>query len=491
MKKLAILAAAAAALAALLSVGQHVLVSGPRLKKLVNAKPEELLVEYDSATAWVPGTLRFTNLRVRGRDANVEWEVRLPAARLDYAPFALLSRTFRMRRLSGGPLEFRLRERQHPDRVSRNASLFPEIEGFSDPPLKDPNAPEHPPRTSPPWKIRLDSIDAPTRLLWIGPWRYEGEARVTGEFTLQPGWHAEIGPAAVEFTRVELSLGKDVVLADAHGAARCRIAPFDVRQVKGSQVWPYIGGEFSLAGRVVALDFFRRIYDERSAPALRQGKGQASVEIRIERGIGRGGASIEAAGVVAKTSGGALRGDLTARAEIPRWELETGEIDVGGSRIDLRRVTASTSGGAEVEWWGKFRLPRGRIAGGRFDAQLEATCRDARPLYSLFSVRLPEWTQKLLELRDLSASARMRLSSALTAFDGLSITGGDYRISGEYADVRGRKHAVFLLEKGKLAVAVQIDEGRHSLRPLGAREWYQAAAEEHRREWGGKWPAAK
>jgi hypothetical protein len=486
MKKFAILAAIAAVLAAALCVGQHALVSGPRLKKLVNAKPEELLVEYDSAAAWIPGTLRFTNLRVRGRDSNVEWEVRLPAARLDYAPLALLSRTFRMRRLSGGPLEFRLRERQPPDHVSRNASLFPEIEGFSDPPLRDPDEPKKPPRTSPPWKIRLDAIDAPARLLWVGPWRYDGDARVTGEFTLQPGWHAEVGPAAIEFTRVALSLGKDVVLADAHGAARCRIAPFDVRQVKGSEVWPYIDGEFSLAGRVAALDFFRRIYDERSAPALRKGPGQASVEIKIERGIGHGGASIEAAGVEAKTRGGALRGDLTARAEIPRWELQTGEIDVGGSRIDLRRVTASTSGGAEVEWWGKVRFPRGRIGGGRFDAQLEATCRDARPLYSLFSVHLPEWTQKMLELRDLSASARMRQASGLTAFDGLSLTGGEYRISGEYADVRDRKHGVFLVEKGKLAVAVQVDEGKSSLRPLGAREWYEAAAEEHRRQWGPK-----
>jgi hypothetical protein len=280
-------------------------------------------------------------------------------------------------------------------------------------------------------------------------------------------------------------MGKDVVLADAHGAARCRIEPFDVRQVKGSAVWPYIGGQFSIAGRVTALDFFRHVVDEKSAPAFRKGRGEASVDLRIEKGIGRGGASIQAAGVETKTSGGALRGDFNVRAELPRWSFETGEIDVSGSRIEMRDVTAATKGGAEVDWWGRIRIAAGRIRDG-LNARVEAHCRDARPLYRLFNVELPGWAEKMLELQDLEASARIRLSDELKAFDGLSLTGGEYKISGEFADVRGQDHGVFLVEKGKLAVALQVEGERRSIRPLGAREWYQAAAEEHRRKWSAK-----
>jgi len=484
-KVVVILAAAAAVLAAALSVGPHVLVSSGRLKKLVNAHPEEFRVDYDEATAWLPGVLRFTNLRLRGQDHNVQWEVRLPTARLDYAPFALFSRTFRIRRLAGGPLEFRLRERQEPGRVSRNAPIFPEIDGFSDPPMRDPNEPKSPPRTSPPWKVRLDALDAPTALLWIGPWRYEGDARVTGGFELQPGWRAEVGPAAIEFRRVSLSMGKDAVVVDAHGAARCRIEPFDVRQVKGSAVWPYIGGQFSLAGRVAALDFFRHIVDERSAPALRRGRGEANVDVKIEKGVGKGEATLKAEGVHTRTSRGELNGDLTIRAELPRWNFETGEIDVSGSRIEMRDVTAGTKGGAEVNWWGRIRIASGRIRDG-LNARVAAQCRDARPLYRLFNVELPGWAEKMLELQNLEASARVRLADGVKAFDDLSVTGGDYRISGDFADVRGQDHGVFLVEKGKLAVAVQIEGEKKSLRPLGAREWYQAAAEEHRRKWSAK-----
>jgi hypothetical protein len=352
--------------------------------------------------------------------------------------------------------------------------------------MRDPDEPRKPPPTSPPWKVRLDALDAdPAKLIWIGPWRYEGDARVTGGFTLQPGWRADIGPAAIDFRRVSLSMGKDVVLADAKGTATCRIESFDVRQVKGSQIWPYIGGRFALAGRVEALDFFRHVLDERSAPALRKGRGQGSVDIRIEKGVGTGSAAIEAAGVDARTSSGALHGDLSARAAIPRWQFEDGEMDVSGSQIELRDVTASARGGADVNWWGRARVVRGRIHDG-FDAKVELKCRDARPLYRIFQVHLPAWTENLLTLQDLEASARLRLQTGFTAIEGLSVTGGDYRISGEYADKRGEGHGVFLVEKGKLAVALQVEGERRSIRPLGAREWYQAAEEEHLRQWGTK-----
>jgi hypothetical protein len=480
LKKLAILAAAAVLLAAALSVGQHLLVSGPRLRELVNTKPEELLVEYDRATAWVPGTLRFTNLRVRSRDPNVEWEFRMPSARLDYAPLALLSRTFRVRRLVASELVFHLRERQHPDRVSRNAPLFPRIEGYADPPMRDPSEPPHPPRTSPPWTIRLDALDSgAAREIWIGPWRYQGDAHVSGGFTLQPGWRAEVGPATIELRKVDLRVGEDTVLSGAHGAAHCTIRSFDVRQVKGGEVWPYIDGDFALDGAVEALEFFRHFLDERSAPALRKGRGAAKVQIKIERGIGHGGATLEAAGVEAKAAGGGLRGDLTLRAQLPRWDFEKSEMDVAGSRLELRDVTASTRGGSETRWWGRARIAQGRIHGG-LDARVEAECRDARPLYRLFSVKLPGWAEQMLDLEDLRATAHLRLASALTAFEGLSVTGGEYRISGEFEKVRDRARGVFLVEKGKLAVAVQIDGENHSVRPLGAREWYQAAAAEQR-----------
>ena len=485
MKKLLFLLGAAALIAIGLSVAQQTIVSGGRLRKWVNGKPEELLVEYDGATAWIPGTLRLSNLRVRSRDHNVEWEFRMASARLDYSPFAILSKTFHVRRLNAQGLVFHLRERQEKGAVSRNVKLFPEIAGYADPPMRDPTPPP-PHSSSTPWTVRLDSLVAePAGEIWIGKWRFEGDARVTGGFSLQPGRHADIGPAAIDFRRVALKMGTDTVLAEAHGVARARIRPFDPPQVKGSQVWPYIDGEFSLHGRIDALDFFRHILDEKDSPRLRRGRGEGGVDVKIERGIGSGSATLDARSVEAATSKANLRGTLVVRTELPRWDLEKGEIDVTGSKLELRDVTASTAGGAEVNWWGKARVVEGKIRDG-LDARMDLQCRDARPLYKLFGVGLPKWAEGLLQLENLHATTRIRLTPIRKAFDELAATGGEFRVSGEYDDVRGETHGVFLLEKDKLAVAVQIEGAMKSLRPLGAREWYAVAAAEHRKKWEGR-----
>ena len=156
-----------------------------------------------------------------------------------------------------------------------------------------------------------------------------------------------------------------------------------------------------------------------------------------------------------------------------------------GSRLELRDVTASTTGGAEVNWWGKMRVVDGKIRNG-LDARMDIQCRDARPLYRLFGVALPKWAEGLLQLENLHATTRVRLTPIRKSFDELAVSAGEFRVSGEYDDVRDVTHGVFLLEKGKLAVAVQIEGAMKSLRPLGAREWYAVAASEHRKKWEGR-----
>ena len=51
------------------------LLSGPRLRALINADPDSLLLDYDEATSWWPGRVTIRNLRIRGSDQNVQWIV--------------------------------------------------------------------------------------------------------------------------------------------------------------------------------------------------------------------------------------------------------------------------------------------------------------------------------------------------------------------------------------------------------------------------------
>src|SRR5690348_6611896 len=87
------------------------LLSGPRLRSWINTSPETTLLEWDEAVSRWPGVVHLKNLRIRGSDANVEWEIRLAEARADFSVPALLSRVFRVERVAGAGLTFRLRQK--------------------------------------------------------------------------------------------------------------------------------------------------------------------------------------------------------------------------------------------------------------------------------------------------------------------------------------------------------------------------------------------
>ena len=75
------------------------LLSGPKLRALINGSPRSFMIDWDEATSSWPGRVRIHNLRLRGSDPNVQWTVRLENAELRYSVPALLRRTFRCERL--------------------------------------------------------------------------------------------------------------------------------------------------------------------------------------------------------------------------------------------------------------------------------------------------------------------------------------------------------------------------------------------------------
>ena len=119
----------------------HWLLSGPRLRALINADPESLTLDYGEASSLGPGRVTIRNLRIRGSDHNVQWVIRLADARVDYSVLALAKRTFRAERLRGTGLAFFLRNKLEPGEVgSSDPAVLPPIPGFADPPLRSPEA---------------------------------------------------------------------------------------------------------------------------------------------------------------------------------------------------------------------------------------------------------------------------------------------------------------------------------------------------------------
>ena len=54
----------------------HVIVSTQTLRRWINTSPDELFLDYASASSWVPGRIHIRGLTMRGSDRNVQWYFR-------------------------------------------------------------------------------------------------------------------------------------------------------------------------------------------------------------------------------------------------------------------------------------------------------------------------------------------------------------------------------------------------------------------------------
>ena len=98
------------------------LLTGPKLRQIINEHPESFTIDWDEARSPWPGRVRIRNLRLVGSDPNVQWTVHLENAEVDYSVLALIRRTFLCERLVGSGLTFALRSKLDP-KEAKSADL--------------------------------------------------------------------------------------------------------------------------------------------------------------------------------------------------------------------------------------------------------------------------------------------------------------------------------------------------------------------------------
>jgi hypothetical protein len=444
------------------------------LRSLVNTHPDSTRIEYDEAVSGWPGRLRVKNLRIRGRDQNVEWLVRVDELRAVYSVGSLLRRTFHVRSARGSGLSFRLRTLRRPGDLSPPpVEMIPSIPGFPDPPRVSSAPAKRKASNGRPWAVhvedlRIESFDE----IWVEVYRSRGPARLEGSFFLRPGRKATIGPAEIELLAGDLRVGKEPVLSSRTGRLKCRIDTYDPRRVRGEAVWGKTSGEVLLEGRLEGMSFLNHFLRRSSEPRLSGGDGTASLEGRIERGAARGTVRVRSNGVEARTAGAVLQGDSVIALRIPSWNLKRGPLDLSGSRVELSDATARESGSRN--WWGRFDFPSARLD-RTLQAKVEVQCRDARPLLALLNTGLPQWAAGLLELEGLTASAELAAGPSLLRVRRLDAKGGSFHIEGEYRRKGRDKDGLFLIDAGKVNVGIAVDDGKAGLRLFGARDWFEKA----------------
>jgi hypothetical protein len=460
------------------------LLSGPKLRALINGSPRSFVIDWDEATSSWPGRVRIHNLRLRGSDPNVEWTVRLENAELRYSVLALLRRTFLCERLDGTGLAFALRGKIDPKDVkSIDVSLLPPIPGFPDPPLRTPE--ENSRIESHPWlvDVRYVAIDR-FEDIWVNALHYVGPARVAGGFLLRPTHLARIGPATLRFDGGALRIGGASEGLTLVGSLATESLPFEPLQAPGREALKEFTTDLKVDAKAEHLetvtDFIRFPEGVRLAgngPTIR-----ASLSMR--EGVASGHVSLVVRGGVAQTRSYRLRGDLVAEVPFKKWDLVGPlTVDVSGTHVALTDIHAS---GAEEArgWWGKFDVPSGKV-GAKASAHVEARCRDGRPLLALFGVELPAWTNALSKLEDFTATAEVAATPGTIRVKDLAASGGNFQIHGQFAHDGKAARGEFLIESGILIVGVEVAPTGTTVRPLFAKQWYANLQKQRTAQNGG------
>ena len=276
-------------------VAMNVFIRTRIFRDLIGADPTSILVDYRSAYSVLPGRIHADDLRIRGRDSNVEWILSLDRCEFRVSFRDLLIRRFHATDVHGDGLSLRVRQRR-PSFTAEEMAALPPVPGFSDPPYSGARPPPLTDADYNLWTIWLEGVTADhVREVWIDTFRYAGDFRIRGGWFFRPLRWLEIGPASVEVAALEASHGAgEPWFTGVHGALLVTIHPGDVRDYQtGRGVAGYVSTRGSVIGVVRGRPLVARLLDDVGVSAT-DADGPFAAELAIDHGRIRPGTSIRA-----------------------------------------------------------------------------------------------------------------------------------------------------------------------------------------------------
>ena len=354
-------------------LAMNVFVRTHLFRDLIGADPGSLLVEYASAYSILPGRIHVEDLRMRGRDSNVEWILVIDRCDFRLSFGDLLHRRFHADDVHGDGLSFRVRLRE-PTFTAAHTSALPPVQGFSDPPYSGVKPPPLSDADYKLWSIWLEGVFAKhVREIWVDTVRFSGDFDVRGRWYFKPVRWLDIGPATIDARTLDVSYGMgDPWATDARGRLVATVHPSDVRLYDGAKVLDYVSVSGDLAGMLHGAGPFRHL-DAAGDVTVQEADGPFRVHADVDHGVLRPATSASAGPLPARARGfgldlatelradarvdadGVGRAVLDARSmkisqgSFPRATLEHVTLEVHARELDLARPFGDASYAAEVE----------------------------------------------------------------------------------------------------------------------------------------------
>ena len=469
-------------------------------------KRERLLVEVESGWTAVPGRIHIEGFRMRGQTKKFQWQARLEAADLQISLLALASRTVRISRVRGSTLDFRLRRRLTAETAnSPEAALYPEIEGFSNPPDPAPEDIYPPKKKKRPFGWHVDISD----LLLDGPMDvWMGTLRMTGDGTVAAGFDFVIrGLLEMPSTRFDLadgtiSQGSELLVEGLDISTDLSLGPYRPKEVRGTGVFKHLLGNVQLEGGVVPdLRAFNRFLP--AAGAMTFEGGTASFAMTLDKPSNEEGSSgrveIAADDADLRLSGRQVKGDLDLESHLVRGSLAETRWQVGETTLALDDVrlaedlsAAGGEGGEEDAfegWWGRFRMVSGVLDLGEpsdLDVVAEVELSNSKPLLAVIfgkeqtdaeGLAFPGWLRLIPDITNLKGSATIDVDRDGSRIDDIVLTGDRFELMGRLAARDDRVDGVVYVRHGILDLGLGLSGGKKKLKLIRPRKWFLEQAE--------------
>jgi len=325
------------------------------LKVLLNRQPERLEMGWSYAWTWDARHVEVDGYTLRVQGPLDQWWLTVDKAELTVGLRPLLERRFQGDdvRADGVVVHYRGRA-DAPAAPGRTPpgpyvdGLTAPIPGLENPPLVRPEDIYPPPVE--PWLVALDDVEvSDVREVWLGDYRFIGEAQLAGDLIVMPGSSLDLSEVSAQVLQGEIDLDGIPVVSDLSLEVEGALEGVDPVTDAGSGMLRRLDAALTLGGHVDdlrSIDIFLR-----DAPwvGIEGGSGRLNAWLDIEDGVLRRGSAATA-----------RLNDLSARIGT-YIAAGDGRIDVTQDRLARMALVFDTfavhqgTGGALVRGHG-FRL---------------------------------------------------------------------------------------------------------------------------------------
>ena len=246
---------------------------------LTSEKDNSFNVNYSFAISFWPTRVWVWNLRLHGRDHNVDWYVTLPRAHLAFSPRALTHKTLFVKWINASSAQLNIQEHGLP------ASYF-----------------IHDPWSTPGdgWPLTLEInhvVIADFNRIQFNKMEFRSTgipSTVHGAFHLVPGHELEIKGGIWEFHNLEGASGEHPVFSSLSGKALVTAHPIATDLVGGNDVLRWFDIDLKFTGKLAQAEpfgFFRTHYNPLH---IRRATGEAEGSLQIAGGILQNGSYMNA-----------------------------------------------------------------------------------------------------------------------------------------------------------------------------------------------------